>query len=380
MTPGRGPLERLRAALDARWDRVLALRDRCLASPRFQRWAARFPPTRRLARRRASALFDLCAGFVYAQVLQAVARLRVLEELADRPRTSAELAPAVGLSGDAMDRLLAAAASLEIVQRRSRGRWGLGKHGTAFVGNPAVAALVAHHRLFYRDLEDPVALLRGEVTGTELGRFWGYRDRAAGGGEPDAYSVLMAESVALLAEDVLEAYPVRAHRQLLDVAGGEGAFAAAVAARAPGLAVTVFDLPPVAERARARVAAAGLGDRVTVVGGDVFRDPLPGPVDLVSLVRVLHDHDDEGALGILVAVRRALAPGGVVLVAEPMSQPGETAGDAYFGFYLLAMGQGRPRSPTGLQRLLESAGFRRVRRRRTRRPLLTRLLSAEVGP
>lgn len=46
------------------WDRWLALCDRLLASPAFQRRAAAFPLTRPMARRRAREVFDLVAGFV----------------------------------------------------------------------------------------------------------------------------------------------------------------------------------------------------------------------------------------------------------------------------------------------------------------------------
>jgi demethylspheroidene O-methyltransferase len=54
----------------------------------------------------------------------------------------------------------------------------------------------------------------------------------------------------------------------------------------------------------------------------------------------------------------------------------EPIGEAYFGFYLLAMGSGRPRTPGELISMLRAVGFRQVRLRPTRRPLLTRLLVA----
>ena len=161
-----------------------------------------------------------------------------------------------------------------------------------------------------------------------------------------AYSELMSQTQALVAETILDAYPFARHRRLLDVGGGEGAFLATAAERAPRLALTLFDLPPVAARARAKFAALGLSGRVEAIGGDCLRDPLPQGADVVSLVRVLHDHDDESARALLAAVRRALPPGGVVVVAEPMAgaRGAEPMGDAYFGFYLLAMGRGRPRT------------------------------------
>jgi demethylspheroidene O-methyltransferase len=56
----------------------------------------------------------------------------------------------------------------------------------------------------------------------------------------------------------------------------------------------------------------------------------------------------------------------------------EPVGDAYFGFYLLAMGSGRPRTAAELTRLLTAAGFGRVREARTARPMLARVLVASA--
>jgi demethylspheroidene O-methyltransferase len=142
----------------------------------------------------------------------------------------------------------------------------------------------------------------------------------------------------------------------------------------------LFDLPPVAERGRERLFQAGLGDRADAIGGDLFRDSLPEGADLISLVRVIHDHDDDAAAAILRGARAALPPGGTLLLAEPMAAtPGaEPVGDAYFGFYLLAMGSGRPRTPRELFRMLADAGFREIRLKRTRRPMLTRLVTARA--
>ncbi|WP_288581486.1 methyltransferase, partial [uncultured Methylobacterium sp.] len=83
-------------------------------------------------------------------------------------------------------------------------------------------------------------------------------------------------------------------------------------------------------------------------------------------------------LALMRSARAALPSGGRLLVAEPMAgTPGaEPIGDAYFGFYLLAMGSGRPRTADELAAMLREAGFARVREHRTRRPLLVRLLVA----
>ena len=363
-------------------ERVLSLRDRLVSSRRFREWATRFPLTRPLARRRARALFDLCAGFVYTQVLLTCVRLRLAELLLDGPQTEAQLAARLSLSPDATGLLLAAAVSLKLVSRRGKDRFGLGSLGAALAGNRAITAMIEHHTLLYADLNDPVALLRGEHPVTELARYWPYADRdqpaALGAERVAAYSALMSASQPLVAAEVLAAYDFSRHRCLLDVGGGEGAFLAAVAAQAPRLQLKLFDLPSVVERASARFAAAGLAYRVTVYGGDFFADPLPAGADVISLIRVTLDHADESVLAILRAVRRALPADGTLLLAEPMSgtRGAEPIADAYFGFYLAAMGRGRPRSPTRFRELLQEAGFGRVRVLGTNTPLVARVLVA----
>mgnify|MGYP001595252773 CR=1 FL=1 len=365
-------------------ERWLSLRDRLLADPRFIRWAGAFPLTRPIARRRARALFDLCAGFVYSQALLACVRLRLFEMLAEGPQTASALAARMGLAPAAAATLLDSAVALELVERRDGERFGLGPLGAALRANPGVVAMIEHHALVYRDLADPVALLKRSGPPTELSRFWGYAG-AAKPAELDpavtaAYSALMSASQQLIADEILDAYPLRRHRCLLDVGGGEGTFLLAAAARVPHLQVVLFDLPTVAERARTRFAERGLAARAHAHGGDFRVDPLPTGADVVSLVRVAFDHADETVLAVLHAVRRAMAPGATLLLAEPMAgTPGaEPVGAAYFGWYLWAMGPGRPRTPERLAELLAEAGFARIRRRRTRNPLQVGLLTARV--
>ncbi len=366
-------------------DRLYAWRDRLLASRRFQRFAARFPLTRPIARRRAKQLFNLCTGFVYTQILLACVRLDLFEILKDGPLGVDDLAKRLSLNTEAAERLLLAASSLSLVARRGRRRFGLGELGAAYLGNPGLGAMIEHHALLYADLRDPVALLRAEGPSTGLSRYWAYagNDRAGDleGERVAGYSHLMAATQPMIAAEVLDAYPVHQHRTLMDVGGGEGAFLLAAAQRAPDLKLILFDLPAVADRAKRCFEAEGCGDRASAIGGDFQTDPLPLGADLISLVRIIHDHDDDAALTILKAVRAALPPGGTLLLAEPMAgTPGaEAMADAYFGFYLLAMGHGRARRQEELFALLRQAGFTDMKARSTSTPMLTGLLKATVN-
>ena len=96
-----------------------------------------------------------------------------------------------------------------------------------------------------------------------------------------------------------------------------------------------------AERAQARFAADGLSAGRGRCGGDMHRDPLPEGADLVTLVRVLHDHDDAAVRALLGRLRQAMPPGGTLLIAEPMAGlPGDRT-DGRCLFRLLPAGHGQ---------------------------------------
>jgi demethylspheroidene O-methyltransferase len=324
-----------------------------------------------VARREARALFDICAGFVYAQTLQACIELNLFEILAAGPQGAEALAARCAVPAGRMRMLLDAACSLRLLELSGK-RYRLGRLGAALRGNPGIAAMVAHHRMFYGDISDPVALLRGE-TAPELAKFWPYR----GAGDAAKYSALMAESQPMIAAEILSAYDFSKHKCVLDVGGGDGVFLRRLAARAPNLQLMLFDLPEVAARAAARFEAAGLAGRATAIAGDFGGGKLPKGADVISLIRVLHDHDDEKALALLKTARAALPPGGILLLAEPMAgtKGAEPIGAAYFGFYLLAMGSGKARRPEEIEAMLTAAGFSRVRQVPTSQPMLTGLIT-----
>lgn len=362
-------------------DRWRAWRNEVIGDPGFQRWAARFPLTRPVARRRAQALFDLSAGFVYSQVAYACVTSGLLERLGKGPSTVADLADEIDLPPPAAERLLRAAVALKLAERCGDGRYALGTEGAALRGAPGVAAMIEHHALLYADLADPLALLRRGGGGGHLSGYWPYAEGEQGEGDAEAagaYSALMSASQAMVAAQLLDAYPIVRHRRLLDLGGGDGTFLRAVAARAPKLELSLFDLPLVAARAGERFAAEGL--RVAVTGGSFFGDALPQGADMMSLVRILHDHDDDRVMVLLKAVREALPPGGTLLVAEPMAgtRGAERMGDAYFGLYLLAMGSGRPRTVREIQAMLRTAGFAQSRRVPTAVPMIASLIVARA--
>lgn len=361
-------------------DPWLNFRDRCLRSRRFHKLATQFPLTRLIARKRQSELFDLVAGFVYSQILLTCVELDVLTKVGQGASIEA-LAPKIGLPVDETRRLVEGAAALRLLQRHGA-LYRLGDLGAVLIANPGINAMIRHHPALYLDLADMPAFLRKGRGESNLSNYWSYArnpDPAkSGDAKIAAYSELMSESQTMVADEVLASVKFSQHKVLLDVGGGQGAFLSAVAGHAPHLQLKLFDLPAVADRAAARFQDEGLADRVETIGGSFFEDKLPTGADMISLVRIIHDHDDDPAQAILNSVYEALERDGELIVCEPMSTGGyaQRMSDAYFNFYLHAMGSGRPRPPSMLKAMLEKAGFQDVRLLKTRSPLITSVISA----
>jgi len=367
--------------------RMLDWRDALVRKRSFQRWALWFPLTRPIARRYAVRLFDRCAGFIYSQVLLAAVRLDLFEMLSEAPLTLAEIARRLRMNPDAVQRLLEAAVALEFIERRGahlglQTRYGLGMLGALVLTSPGLKAMIQHHSLLYQDLADPVALLRTRGPDRAMASFWAYATSEKPGELHDVavgeYSALMAASQPMVAEEVLAHFDFSPHHHLLDIGGGEGVFLSEVAARYPRLRLTLFDLPAVARRAALRFEASGLASRADCVAGSFLTDPIPAGADLVSLIRVAHDHDDEQVMQLLRKLHLGMAPGAKLLLAEPMAQTkgAMPLADAYFSMYLWAMGSGRARRPEELVAMLTAAGFTGARLVRQAMPLQVRLIIA----
>lgn len=351
--------------------------------PGFSDWASRSPLLGWLVRRQARRVFDLMSGFVYTQTLLACEQFGWLEALQESDRSITQLASLSGLTVDRARLLVRAACAIGLFKLRADVVT-LSLTGCVIAQQSGLRALVRHHRLFYEDLLDPTGLLRNPDPGTRLRQFWRYVEtRGAGerGGEvsPSAlaqtaeYSALMTATQDMIVSQVLASIRFHSSDSLLDVGGGQGRFAAKIRVTHPGIRTHVFDLPG--------VQTAEDCEPMERTEGDFFRDPFPVGFNTVSLVRVLYDHPDDWVLRLLEKVRSYLAPQrGRLIVAEPMSSDGREnpMAEAYFGFYLLAMRGGRPRSQTELSSLLRQAGFTQVQPRSTPLPMQCSVIEAAV--
>lgn len=81
------------------------------------------------------------------------------------------------------------------------------------------------------------------------------------------------------------------------------------------LRCTTFYLLPVTPIAQRAVDEAGVGDRIDVVAGDSFVDPL-ARVDLLTMGMILHAWNLEWKMQLLGAAYNALPPGGALIAID----------------------------------------------------------------
>jgi acetylserotonin N-methyltransferase len=169
---------------------------------------------------------------------------------------------------------------------------------------------------------------------------------------------------------VAAAFDLGRFHRLADLGGATGHLAVAACRRYPGLRAVVFDLPPVIPLARELVSQSGVGDRIELVEGDFFRDPLP-EADLFAVGRILHDWTEDKIRLLLRKIHERLPPGGALLVAEKLLDD-ERSGPRWAvmqSLNMLACTEGKERTLGEYAALLKEAGFTRVEGQSTDSPL-----------
>ena len=358
--------------------------DDWMTRPELYRQSISNPLTRWFTQRRTQQIFDLMSGFVHSQVLLACVKLNIFQIVRQAPATLEELSSRCHVPAPVLQRLLLSAVALRLLEHRGNQRFGLGALGSPLAAHEGIRAMVEHNNLLYQDMSEPIEFLRDAWQG-DMASYWTYahsdspaKDSVRHATQVGRYSALMAASQNFVIEEILGAYSFQKHRCMMDVGCGMGRFVAAVAQREEHLSFRLFDLPAVLELTQKSHTALGIESRMQYCPGSFFDDPILQGADLITLVRVAHDHSDSAVMKILKNIHRALPAGGSLLLAEPMAQePGDKPlADAYFHLYLLAMGSGRFRTPSELSAMLKEAGFESVERVPNAMPIHTRLLLA----
>jgi hypothetical protein len=155
--------------------------------------------------------------------------------------------------------------------------------------------------------------------------------------------------------------------KLLDVGGGSGCYAIAIANANTDMQATIMELKPVCAVAEDYIAKAGVSDRVGTKAVDMFREAWPEGYDAHFFANVFHDWSFETCAELAKKSYASLAPGGRICLQEMLLDEGEDnpAAPVAFSFLMTWGTKGQQFTLDELRGILESAGFKNIRAQRS---------------
>lgn len=273
----------------------------------------------------ANLIVDIIGGLSRFAALAVLADLGAADHLRDRgPLTPTELAVRCGADASALGRVLRELASVGVVASASDGRYALTPAGATLCtdGSMRAGVLMNAHPTFRYGMDQlPTTVRQGRSAFADHygGMYECLRDDAELSRLFDAY--MYSRAVPLI-EAAASLHDYGGIGTLVDVGGGNGHYLRAILPRYPELRAVLFDVDHVIAAAREAIADAGLAERCECVAGNFFAD-VPPDGDAYLLSSVLHNWSDEACVRILQNVRKAMAPGGRVLILEYVLPDGD---------------------------------------------------------
>lgn len=317
----------------------------------------------------------LMFGFAAFQAYVAAAKLNLFGVLADKPGLDkAELAKVLGVSEHPARVLLLACCTYGLIERRD-GLYYNSNMAELFLTPKSLFNILAFTKycdvVQYKAFQFLAESLKSESnlgvqtlpgSGDSL-----YKRLAESPELERIFQDGMAPKNRDARELLFDSGEFREVRHLLDVGGGPGLIASLLKIEFPQLAITLFDLPSVCERAAAVFEERGLTGLVTQPG-DFFRDPFPKGVDGILFSHLLEIFSEEKILSLLTKAFDALPKNGRLFIYGMACDDDESGGDmAAWGslyFYVLASGEGMMYPVADYRTWLKAVGFSSVVERR----------------
>jgi acetylserotonin N-methyltransferase len=175
----------------------------------------------------------------------------------------------------------------------------------------------------------------------------------------DRFTAAMDCRGVLLGSALAKRIDLSPHKALLDIAGGSGVYACALAARHPHLRAAVLEKPPVDRVARGSIEKRGFGGKVEVLAADMFADAWPADFDAHLISNVLHDWDEPVVRDLLAKSHASLPRGGVLIIHDAYINA-EKTGPLHIAEYsalLMNITEGKCYSLGEMRSFLSDSGF-----------------------
>jgi precorrin-6B methylase 2 len=304
-------------------------------------------------------ILEMVRAFQPACVLVAAAELDVFSSLGARAMTAKAMAASLGCNRRATEVLLDALASLGFLTSRG-GKYAVPAKTAELLSETSPRNILAAVRHSANCLRRWSQLAKVVKTGRSAEQAASIRGRAA---DEAAFIGAMDNFSSPIAGKVVNQLKPLRFTHLLDIGGASGTWTIAFLRAFPRARATLFDLPSVIPLARRRIAKAGLGDRVTFVAGDYYRDRLPSGADFAWLSAIAHQNSRRQNRALFRKIYSALQNGGVLVIRDVVMEPSRTkplAGAMFAVNMLVATQTGGTYTFDEFREDLTSAGFGKV--------------------
>jgi precorrin-6B methylase 2 len=298
----------------------------------------------------------------------AVAHFDLFSKLANRPMTLDELARELRLAPRAATVFIVALRAMGTLVADSQGRLDLSpaarEHlvpgGDFYMGD--YVGLVAQSPEV-KNLVERLRTNKPAEARADEGAAFIYRDGIESAMDSDEsarrLTMALAGRARIVAPVLAQRFPLSGRKVLLDIGGGTGLYSIGFLKENPSLRAIVWDRAPVLKVAQEMAQKFGVADRLTLVPGDMFADPVPGGCDVMLLSNILHDWDIPECEKLLSRCAQALPPGGQLLIHDvylndAMDGPLEVA---LYSTALFAITEGRAYSAAEYGAMLKMVGL-----------------------
>jgi hypothetical protein len=300
--------------------------------------------------------FMLLGGMVNSQVVAALINTNIIESLSSGSQSTDELAGICHVNQNVLSRTLRYAAFMNLVSL-TEGKYSLTEVGRCFLKNVPGSLYGSASFISappWRDSWNNFThcLVTGlpafdHVMGMP---FFEFLDTNEEYGKPfNNYQTMLTTMVAPI---VPESYNFSVFKTICDVGGGQGILLKSVLQSAPQAQGILFDM----ESAMKQHVLADIAERVELVPGSFF-DNIPS-ADCLILKTVIHDWNDENSKIILSNCRKALNPGGRIILVEQVVDEPFTLSSLFYDLHMQVMMGGSERTEEEFRALLLSAGLK----------------------
>jgi hypothetical protein len=307
-------------------------------------------------------MFQLLNGIAVAGVVSCVAELGIPDLVDGGAKSVEELAQATGANVKALYRLMRASACVGVLTEGADGKFSQTPLSAVLRSNatPSLRAFaIMHgrewHARGWARLTDSVRTGERELEKIyNMSAFEYFREHAE---EGKIFNQAMTDLSSIDGPAVTEAYDFSGIGSIVDIAGGHGLLLATILGRNPHMKGTLYDLPHVVDGAK-NGALKPVMERCALASGDMFAS-VPGGADAYIMKHIIHDWPDAECVQILQACRRAVNPGGKLLVVDTVIPSGN---DFYPGKFLdilmMLFPGGRERTEKEFRELFTASGWK----------------------